>query len=188
MSYHKEQEYRTIDYAAEKFTKGEYENCAFHNCNFTGVDLSNINFIECTFENCNFSLAKVINTGFREVTFTGCKLLGMRFEDCNDFLFFVNFSDCLLNLSSFFKKKLKNTSFKNCSMREVYFSNCDLSSALFQNCDLRGAVFDKTILEKADFRTAFNYSIAPDNNKIKKAKFSRDGVVGLLDRYNIEID
>ncbi len=188
MSYFKEQEYKGIDYSTEKFEKGEYENCAFINCNFTALDLSNINFIECTFENCNFSIARVINTGLREVSFKGCKLLGMRFEDCNDFLFFVNFADCQLKLASFFKKKLKNTSFKNCSLHEVDFSNCDLSSSLFQNCDLRGAVFDKTIVEKADFRTAFNYSIAPDNNKIKKAKFSRDGVLGLLDRYNIEIE
>ena len=96
MSYFKEQEYKGIDYSTEKFEKGEYENCAFINCNFTALDLSNINFIECTFENCNFSIARVINTGLREVSFKGCKLLGMRFEDCNDFLFFVNFTHLLV--------------------------------------------------------------------------------------------
>jgi uncharacterized protein YjbI with pentapeptide repeats len=73
-------------------------------------------------------------------------------------------------------------------MHEVDFSNCDLSAALFQNCDLRSAVFDKTILEKADLRGAFNFSINPENNKIKKAKFSREGALGLLDKYNIEIE
>ncbi len=188
MSYQKEEEFKGIDYSIKSFAKGEYENCSFINCNFTAVDLSNINFIECSFTDCNFSLARVSNAGFREVSFKGCKLLGMRFEDCNDFLFFVKFDDCVLNLASFFKKKLKSTSFKNCSMHEVDFSNCDLSAALFQNCDLRSAVFDKTILEKADLRGAFNFSINPENNKIKKAKFSRDGALGLLDKYNIEIE
>ena len=43
-------------------------------------------------------------------------------------------------------------------------------------------------LEKADFRTAFNYSIDPENNRMKKAKFSPPEVVGLLNKYDIEID
>jgi len=36
-------------------------------------------------------------------------------------------------------------------------------------------------------RTAFNYSLNPELNKIKKAKFSLPAVVGLLDKYDIEI-
>jgi len=51
-----------------------------------------------------------------------------------------------------------------------------------------GATFDKATLEKADFRTAINYSIDPTNNRIKKAKFSLLGVVGLLDKFDISID
>jgi fluoroquinolone resistance protein len=43
-------------------------------------------------------------------------------------------------------------------------------------------------LEKADLRTAYNYSIDPSINKIKKAKFSLPGVVGLLSKYDIEIE
>jgi hypothetical protein len=43
-------------------------------------------------------------------------------------------------------------------------------------------------LEKADFRTAFNYSINPETNRIKKAKFSKEGLNGLLDKYDIEIE
>jgi fluoroquinolone resistance protein len=49
------------------------------------------------------------------------------------------------------------------------------------------SVFDRTNLEKADFRSAGNYSIDPTTNKIKKARFSLDGVAGLLDKYDIEI-
>jgi hypothetical protein len=43
-------------------------------------------------------------------------------------------------------------------------------------------------LEKADFRSAFNFSIDPEMNRMKKAKFSRTGVFGLLHKYNIEIE
>jgi uncharacterized protein YjbI with pentapeptide repeats len=64
----------------------------------------------------------------------------------------------------------------------------DLNSTVFDNCDLLGAVFQNTILEKADFRTAYNYSIDPDINRVKKAKFSASGIAGLLDKYDIEIE
>jgi hypothetical protein len=44
------------------------------------------------------------------------------------------------------------------------------------------------VLEKTDFRTAYNYSFDPENNRIKKAKFSLAQVVGLLDKYDIHIE
>jgi uncharacterized protein YjbI with pentapeptide repeats len=70
----------------------------------------------------------------------------------------------------------------------VDWTECDLSSSVFERCDLRDAKFENSNLEKVDFRTAFNFSIDPDNNRIKKARFSLDGVPGLLGKYNIEID
>jgi hypothetical protein len=43
-------------------------------------------------------------------------------------------------------------------------------------------------LTGADFRTAYNYSLDPENNKLKNARFSGPGVLGLLDKYDIKID
>ena len=63
-----------------------------------------------------------------------------------------------------------------------------MSSGVLDNCNLNRAIFSKTNLEKTDFRTAFNYSIDPEANKIKKARFSKMGLEGLLDKYQIEID
>jgi uncharacterized protein YjbI with pentapeptide repeats len=123
----------------------------------------------------------------RDLKFIDSKLLGLHFQDCSDFLFAVNFDKCILNLSSFFKQKLKKTFFKDCSLLEVDFTEADLSNAVFENCDLSGTKFEKTNLEKADLRTSFNYSIDPEINKIKKAKFSIEGIIGLLDKYDIEI-
>ncbi|MGB5462457.1 MAG: pentapeptide repeat-containing protein, partial [Aureibaculum sp.] len=34
----------------------------------------------------------------------------------------------------------------------------------------------------------YNYSIDPEKNPIKKAKFSQDGIGGLLDKYDIVIE
>ena len=72
-------------------------------------------------------------------------------------------------------------------MQEVDFTEADLTEVVFDYCDLSGAIFDNTLLEKADFRTAYHYTINPEINKIKKAKFSIAGIAGLLRKYDIEI-
>lgn len=168
--------------------KGEYENCSFNGSNFAENNLSDFKFIECTFENCNLSLAKVNKTTFQSVIFKNCKLVGIQFDACNEFGLSFSFDNCQLNHSSFYKIKMKKTVFKNAQLVETDFSECDLTGAVFNNCDLLNAVFDNTTLEKADLRSAYNYSIDPEKNRIKKAKFSAAGISGLLHKYDIEID
>jgi uncharacterized protein YjbI with pentapeptide repeats len=73
-------------------------------------------------------------------------------------------------------------------MHEVEFAEADLSCAIFDECDLSFSTFDSTNLEKADFRTAVNFSINPTLNRIKHAKFSRDRLTGLLDFLTIVIE
>ena len=90
--------------------------------------------------------------------------------------------------STFFGTKLRKTNFTDCSLKEVDFSNVDLSESVFKNCELSGATFINTILEKVDFRTALNYGMNPDLNKIKKAKFSALNLSGLLHKHNLDIE
>jgi len=78
--------------------------------------------------------------------------------------------------------------FRNSNLLEVDFSECDLTGSVFDKCDFIRAAFENSIIEKADFRTSFNYSINPEKNRIKKAIFSLTGITGLLDKYDIEID
>jgi hypothetical protein len=49
-------------------------------------------------------------------------------------------------------------------------------------------MFEETNLEKTDLRTAYNYTIDPDKNKLKKAAFSLNGLPGLLSKYDIVIE
>jgi uncharacterized protein YjbI with pentapeptide repeats len=70
---------------------------------------------------------------------------------------------------------------------QVDFSEADLTGVIFENCNLENTLFNKTILDKADFQTAYNFSIDPENNKMKKAKFASAGLRGLLDKYDIDI-
>ena len=183
-----DQHFQGISFVEDTLEMGDYENCQFSNCIFSNVNLSNINFIDCEFKECDFSLAKVSNTAFRDIKFIGCKILGVHFEDCNKFGFSVIFQECLLNLSSFYKMSFKTSKIKNCSLQEVDFTEADLTALDFSNCNLLGAKFDGTNLEKADFRTAEHYTINPEKNRIKKAKFSLAGIVGLLEQYNIVIE
>jgi fluoroquinolone resistance protein len=183
-----DREFKGVDFTEEPLAKGDYEGCVFNNCIFTNTDLSHVNFSECEFVNCDLSMAKLLNAAFRDVKFRGCKLLGLRFDDCNEFLFTVSFEDCQLNLSSFYRRTLKKTNFTNCNLQETDFAEADLAYAVFNNCELSGAVFDNTVLENADLRTAFNFSIDPEKNKIKKAKFSRQGLEGLLHKYSLVIE
>ncbi len=98
-----------------------------------------------------------------------------------------HFKDCLLDYSQFYKLKLKNIQFIHCSMIAVDFMTTDLSGALFDACNLRRTVFSDTNLEKADFYTSYDYSIDPEKNKIKKARFSLFGLKGLLEKYELNI-
>lgn len=186
--YNEGKNYQGKDFSIKDRSIREYENCTFSQCNFSSADLSDQIFIECTFDNCDISMAKLSNTAFRTVKFKACKLLGLHFEDCNKFLLSMEYEGCLLNLSSFYKLPLKNTLFKDCSLHEVDFTESVLTSSKIINCDLAGAIFENTILEKADFRSSFNFSIDPERNRIQKAKFSLTEITGLLDKYNIEIE
>ena len=168
--------------------KGEYENCDFNYCNFADCDLSDYRFVNCRFKDCNFSLAKLYNTMFQDVKFLDCKMVGLQFDMCNEFGISFSFEGCGLNHSCFYRMNLKRIVFKNSQLQEVDFVEADLSNAVFQNCDLSGAVFDRTLLEKADFRTSYNYTLDPEVNRIKKAKFSSKEVLGLLEKYDIEIE
>jgi uncharacterized protein YjbI with pentapeptide repeats len=180
--------FERIDYSEQKLPTEVYENCQFINCNFYNTNLVNVTFRECRFEDCDFSLSSIKNTAFSDIHFVGCKLVGVQFEECNPFLFSVDFENCVLKLAVFYKVKLKKTRFKNCNLQETDFTEADMTMATLDECDLHRAVFHKTILEKADLRSSFNYSIDPEANRITKARFSRMGIAGLLDKYRIEID
>jgi fluoroquinolone resistance protein len=176
------------DFTKLPLSKGEYENCTFKHCNFTENDLSDFKFMDCEFIGCNLSLAKMHRAALQGIKFKDCKMLGLRFDTCADFNLSFSFDNCTLNHSSFYKIKIKKTVFKNSQLQETDFTECDVTGSLFDNCDLTNATFAFTILEKADLRTSYNYSIDPEKNRVKKARFSLQGVTGLLDKYDIEIE
>ena len=83
---------------------------------------------------------------------------------------------------------MTKTKFHNCSMKEVSFIGTNLTNSVFENCNLDNSIFNDTQLARVDFRTASNFKIDPEFNPMKKAQFSNQGIVGLLDKYDIKIE
>lgn len=183
-----EKTFSKVNFTTSPLPKAEYDNCLFACCIFTDANIANITFTECVFQGCNLSMAQAGHTALKNVKFINCKMTGFNFSHCDPFLLQVEFDECILQLASFYKLKLKNTNFNNCNLREADFTEADLTSASLNGCDLTHAIFRDTNLEKSDLRNATNYSIDPDMNKLKKAKFSRDGIAGLLDKHQIIIE
>ena len=83
----------------------------------------------------------------------------------------------------------KNRFFSRPSIREFtvksILKKCQIVSICFRT---HRSLSNNTVLEKADFRSAVYYSIDPESNHIAKAKFSLDGLPGLLLRYDLKIE
>lgn len=167
---------------------GEYVDCTFKGLNLTNQDLSDYQFENCTFINCDLSKVKILETAFREVSFTNCQLNWIQFDTSKDFLFEICCEECQLDRVSFFSRTLKGMRFIRCTFKETDFSEADLTYATFEACDLMGATFDASRLENTDFRTAFNYVIDPEKNRVKGARFSKEGLAGLLTRFELRIE
>ena len=166
---------------------GHYEDCTFLQCDFSNAKFAGFVFENCRFAGCNLSLINVSQAAFREVQFADCKMLGVPFDQSNGVGFSVYFENCNLSNSSFFKIKAIATKFVKCRLHEVDFGQADLRKSVFYECDLSQARFDRTNLEEVDFSTSYNYTLIPENNKIKKAVFSLHGLPGLLAQHNIKI-
>lgn len=185
---HENETFGNIDYSEKGLPRGEYVKCLFRECNFTGSSLADLDFIDCQFTNCNLSMVKIDSTGLKNVFFTNSKVIGVDFSGCKDFLLSVGFENCILDYSFFLKKKLRNIVFRKCSIKEANFADTDLTNARFLDCDLLMTQFEKTLLNGADFTTSFNFIIDPEMNKMKNARFSVNGLAGLLSKYGIVIE
>ena len=176
------------DFSQTRLEKGEYENCVFVGCNFSEGYLDNQNFMECEFVQCDLTNANIKYTIFKEIVFKGCKMVGLHFEDCNDLLLSVQLEGCNLTLCSFYGLSLKSTPFHDCILLEVDFTETDLSKAVFSHCNLEKTIFEQTNLSGANLSSSFNLNMDPERNQLRKTRFSKDNLVGLLKKYDIVVE
>src|SRR5688572_27524487 len=103
--YHSDELFKSLNLTDNFFQHSVFENCIFENYNFSNKNFSETDFIETQFLNCNFSNATLTDSGLKEIIFKHCKLTGVDFARSKDFLFSVQFTDCILDYTSFVKKK-----------------------------------------------------------------------------------
>lgn len=185
--YFLQQQYKQITYGRDDLNLKEFEGCRFENCNFSECNFIGVAFIDCSFKDCTFTGAKINHVAFRTVHFENCLMQDINFSMCDKLIFEMHFHHCVLDFSKFYTLKIKRIEFIDCSMIAVDFMKADLSEAIFDRCDLYRTLFSNTILEKADFRTSFNYSLDPEKNRIKRAMFSLENVKGLLEKHDIKV-
>lgn len=185
---HEDKNFKNIVYTAKETYNREFENCTFENCNLSNAVFVSSKFMDCIFTNCNLTMTKLDHCQLNNVHFKDCKLMGINFSECISIPFIVKFEGCILDYCSFAKKKLVKTTFIDSSMKSVDFTECDLTKSVFSDTDLLNAIFNRTILREANLLSAINYTIDPEMNTLKKAKFSLTGVVGLLNKYGIIIE
>jgi uncharacterized protein YjbI with pentapeptide repeats len=184
---HEDAVFENVNYSGKEIKGTEFENCSFKNCNFSGAILNAAAFIECSFAGCDLSMMRLPDCRMNGVTFKGCKMLGVNFSECVDFLFAIGLADCMADYSSYVRKKMTKMLFAGTSLKGADFTGADLSGAEFPGCNLEDAVFAATICREADFSTAVNYIIDPEQNSIRRAKFSTAGLTGLLAKYTIRV-
>lgn len=175
------------NYAPSEIMYTDFESCIFTRCDFTQCDFTGVVFIDCVFIDCNFYGARINYVAFRDVSFRNCDFSEVNWAMVDPLLFIVSFTGCRMDYAKFYTLKLKGTLFANSSFIAADFMNADLTDVVFDNCNLHKAVFIDTVANKADFTTSFNYTIDPERNKLKKASFSKDGLAGLLSKYDLVI-
>ncbi|MBY0425041.1 MAG: pentapeptide repeat-containing protein [Cytophagales bacterium] len=185
---HTERKFENFVFTDKTINHREFDGCIFNQCDLSNSDFSSNRFTDCTFTNCNLSMIKLNGSSLVNVFFKECKLMGINFSTCTDFLFCVQFERCMLDYSSFMNKKMMKTLFKKTTLKEVNFTNTNLDYAIFEDSELTGALFNGTSLANADLLTASNFHIDPELNTIRKAKFTTEGAIGLLEKYQLQIN
>jgi fluoroquinolone resistance protein len=177
-----------INYSERAPEQKQYEGVEFAACNFSNANLSSCKFIDCVFTDCDLSMAQLRQSSFQDVVFRSSKLLGLQFDKCSAFALSFRFEKCAMDHVVFYKVKMPGTHFQNCKIREADFTEALADKVCFDHCDLQSTVFERSSLINADFRTAYNFGLDPELNKVKGARFSTDGLVGLLGKYALRID
>ena len=112
-----------------------------------------------------------------DVEFRNCQMTGADFSQLNKFSSNLSFIDCNLDYAIFTHLKLRGSVFRRCRLFDATFHECNLERTSFYHCNL----------EKTDFSTACNYTINPNDCKLKKTIFSEHGLRGLVSHLNIII-
>ncbi len=173
------------NWSALELGSKSFRDCTFRNLAASEVDLRGTLFEDCRFEGSDLTMAKVQQASFRDVEFDSCKLMGIDWSDVRGLTFSVSFTNCVLSHSSFINQRMRKTKFIRCKAHETNFAGVDLTGSDFTGTDLEGARFVGTNLTEADLSEATNYKINPDDNVLRKTRYSLEAALALASRLGV---
>ena len=173
---------------AEETVRGvTFEECRFENCSFITCKFEGCRFLTTTFDGCVLSAVVPMNSRFDEATFKNCKVMGIDWTRTTETRK-LQFTGSQITYCNFRFLALPGLKMEKCEVKDADFIEAKLKGASFVKSDLEKTRFFKTDLTEADFRGAWNYSIDPGTNTLKKAKFSLPEAIGLLESLDIVIE
>ena len=169
----------------EQKLKSKHEQRVFFDVNFSGLDLSGMDFSDAVF----------INVSIDKTVFKGADLHSARFYECS--VTDTDFSLADLTKAKFIKGDLSHSVFEKAKMDnvEVYgltFWNNDVSNASsqksrFVRTDLADSSFDGSDLQSSDFSTAFYDYTSFVGANCRKSLFSYEPRSDYADFENADI-
>jgi len=130
-------------------------------------------------------LTKIDFAKFNQVLFKECKISGIHFNKLNPLFLTMEFEKCAIKHCDFSDIKLNKTKFTSSILEGCDFISTELKGANFRKVKFEDVVFDNCNLTEANFLGAEGFRINPTNNKIFKAKFNRDNLLGLVYDFGI---
>jgi uncharacterized protein YjbI with pentapeptide repeats len=188
-THYADEAFKKTNLERERIVSGEFYDCTFVQCSFVEAVFNGCRFANCVFRQCDLSLAQVSASRFSATQFEDSKLVGIDWTRADWAAARlgepVGFTRCALNHSTFIGLNLKKIEIRDCVATDVDFREADLSQAVFAGTDLDKSLFSGTNLTDADLSGARNYQIVPEDNVLRRAKFSLPEAMSLL--YNMDI-
>lgn len=179
--------FEDLDLVEVPLGEKSFRDCRFAKVRLSEARLAGCTFEDCAFEDCDLTMAKVADAAFREVAFLRSKLMGIDWTDVRGLAFAVSFEECNLSHATFSDRKMPRTIFRQCRAHEASFAGVDLTKSVFTGTDLRGARFIDTILVEADLSEAVHYDISPQQNRLRKTKFSQEAALALVAQLGVVV-
>ena len=185
------QEFTGVVLKNERITLKEFNACTFTKCVFSETAFEKCEFRDCVFKKCSLSLVSLKDSLFFGTRFEDSQLIGINWTETSwaknkaTLITPVDFFGCTLNYSTFIGLNLKKIKLTKCMAQDVSFEDANLTQANCTATDFTNSRFLHTNLTQADFTGATNYSIAANQNTLKKTKFSLPEAMSLL--YSLDI-
>jgi len=149
----------------DRFTGAKIEHAIFHNCNFSGVDLTGSEFIGCQFydresqQGCSFSRAQLKDASFKHcdlsmADFRNANALGIEIRECRaqgaDFRG-VSFMNMITSRSWFCIAYIIKNNLSYANFSKVVLEKCELWENRWNGAQIQGASFSGSDLSGGEF-------------------------------------